>query len=112
MTHPYFNTRQTAKLLDMLCVRVSLPTPPNHSAIKTPTIPGGFFAADFVVATGDYHHIEKSTLPKELRNYTDEFWDKQTMSPSSLLFFIGRPTPHMSPKLSSPTREGHPLSKP
>lgn len=45
--------------------------------------------ADFVCATGDYHHIEQATLPKELRNYTEEHWDRQTMSPSSLLFFLG-----------------------
>jgi len=81
---------------------VSLPTPQTLNSPK-PDVPGGFFASDFVVATGDYHHIEKATLPKELRNYTEEFWDKQTMSPSSLLFFLGRPTPLVFLRLFYPS---------
>lgn len=47
------------------------------------------YECDFCVASGDYHHIDQNVLPKSLRNYTEEYWDKRDMAPSSLLFYIG-----------------------
>lgn len=47
------------------------------------------FEADIVVAGADYHHIEQQILPYEYRQYTPEYWDKRTMAPSSLLFYLG-----------------------
>ena len=43
---------------------------------------------DAIVAAGDYNHME-SLLPKEAKNYTDEYWDSRTLAPSSLIFFLG-----------------------
>jgi phytoene desaturase len=51
----------------------------NNKSIKT----------DFVVASGDYHFIEQNLIAKEYRNYTESYWQKRVMSPSSLLFYIG-----------------------
>ena len=45
--------------------------------------------ADAVVATGDYHHVEQSLLPAKWRRYDEAYWDKRTMSPSSLLYYVG-----------------------
>jgi phytoene desaturase len=47
------------------------------------------FNADFVVASADYHHIEQNILPPEFRNYSQKYWDSRTMSPSSLIYFLG-----------------------
>ena len=44
---------------------------------------------DAVVAAADYQHVESKLLQKEFRSYSDEYWDKRVMSPSSLLFYIG-----------------------
>ncbi|NQZ75281.1 MAG: phytoene desaturase, partial [Ekhidna sp.] len=44
---------------------------------------------DIVVASADYHHIDQEVLPEAYRNYTPEYWDKRTMAPSSLLFYLG-----------------------
>jgi len=44
---------------------------------------------DFVVGAGDYNHIEQELLDKENRTYSKEYWEKRTMSPSSLLFYVG-----------------------
>lgn len=49
----------------------------------------GFFAADVVVGGSDYHHIESKLLAPEHRNYPEEYWQKRTMAPSSLLFYLG-----------------------
>ncbi len=42
-----------------------------------------------VVATGDYHHIEQALLQPKYRNYTESYWGKRTMAPSSLIFYLG-----------------------
>lgn len=47
------------------------------------------FDADIVVAGSDYHHTEQQLLPAPDRVYTEEYWEKRTMSPSSLLFYVG-----------------------
>ncbi len=48
-----------------------------------------FYTADAVLAGADYHHVEQQLLPKAYRQYSPEYWDKRTMAPSSLLFYIG-----------------------
>ena len=47
------------------------------------------YAADAVIATGDYHHIEQALLGKEHRNYDEAYWDKKVFAPSSLIFYLG-----------------------
>lgn len=49
----------------------------------------GSFAADVVVASADYHHVEKKLLTGEYRSYSDTYWDKRVMAPSSLIFYLG-----------------------
>ena len=51
----------------------------NNQIIKT----------DIVVANADYNHVESNLLEKKYRNYTDSYWQKRTMSPSALLFYVG-----------------------
>jgi phytoene desaturase len=50
---------------------------------------GGSFEADVVVAGADYHHVDSALLAPEYRNYSDNYWDKRVMAPSSLLFYLG-----------------------
>jgi phytoene desaturase len=45
--------------------------------------------ADIVIAGADYHHVDQHLLDEPYRNYTPKYWDSRTMSPSSLLFYIG-----------------------
>lgn len=44
---------------------------------------------DAVIASADYHHVEKNLLPKPYRNYTENYWKKKTFAPSCLIFYIG-----------------------
>ncbi|MBL0047176.1 MAG: phytoene desaturase [Bacteroidetes bacterium] len=55
------------------------------------------YAADLVVAGSDYQHTEQTLLKKEFRTYTQKYWDKRVMAPSSLLFFLGinKPLPQL-----------------
>ncbi len=42
-----------------------------------------------LIASADYHHVESTLLNKTNRNYKEEYWDKKTLAPSSLIFYIG-----------------------
>lgn len=46
-------------------------------------------SCDAVIAGADYHHVEQHILPPEARSYSEKYWENRTMSPSSLLFYIG-----------------------
>lgn len=59
----------------------------NHRAMGVKN--GQLYSSDFVVAGADYHHVDKTLLQPEFQNYSEQYWDKRTMAPSSLLFYIG-----------------------
>ncbi len=47
------------------------------------------YEPDLVVATADYNHIDQKVLAEKDRNYSEKYWQKRTMAPSSLLFYLG-----------------------
>lgn len=47
------------------------------------------YNADVVVGGADYHHVEQNLLPEEHRQYSQKYWDKRSMAPGSLLFYLG-----------------------
>ncbi len=47
------------------------------------------FVADVIIGAGDYHHIEQKLLDKSSQTYTEAYWEKRKMAPSSLLYYIG-----------------------
>ncbi len=59
----------------------------NRSAKKIIT-DTSIFEADIVVAGADYHHVD-SKLLGEYRNYSESYWNKKTLAPSSLLYYVG-----------------------
>jgi len=46
-------------------------------------------ACDGVITSADYHHSEQDLLPKELRRYSEDYWQGRTFAPSSLIFYLG-----------------------
>lgn len=48
----------------------------------------GTFDTDILVSGADYAHTDLSLLGEQA-NYTETYWDKRTMAPSSLLFYLG-----------------------
>lgn len=56
---------------------------------KGVTVNNTFRAFDYVVAGADYHHVEQTLLPPAYRRYTEAYWDKRVMAPSSLIFYLG-----------------------
>lgn len=47
------------------------------------------YTSDFCVASADYHHVDKDLLNASHSNYSEKYWNKRAMAPSSLLFYIG-----------------------
>ena len=50
---------------------------------------GEKISADVIVAGADYHHVDRHLLNPAYSNYSEEYWDKRVMAPSSLLFYLG-----------------------
>jgi phytoene desaturase len=48
-----------------------------------------FQSFDYVVASADYHHVEQELLPASHRRYSEQYWQKRVMAPSSLIFYLG-----------------------
>ncbi len=46
-------------------------------------------SADVVISAADYHFTETKLLPENSRTYSNEYWNKRTMAPSCLLYYIG-----------------------
>ena len=44
---------------------------------------------DIVVSGADYHHTESKLLDAGNASYTASFWQKKTLAPSALLYFMG-----------------------
>ncbi len=59
----------------------------NATSVKLKN--GEEITCDLVVGAGDYHHIDQKLLAPSYRNYTEKYWDKRVMAPSSLLFYLG-----------------------
>ena len=47
------------------------------------------YTPDAVISAADYAHTDLKLLNKQDSNYTENYWDKREMSPSSLLFYVG-----------------------
>ena len=47
------------------------------------------YSTDVVVANAGYQHVESTLLEEKFRNYSNSYWNKRTISPSALLFYIG-----------------------
>ncbi|MFY0689849.1 MAG: phytoene desaturase [Cyclobacteriaceae bacterium] len=44
---------------------------------------------EVVIGGADYHHLEQRVLSPQYRQYSPRYWNKRTLAPSSLLFYIG-----------------------
>lgn len=60
----------------------------DDKTVKSIQLKEGSYPADAIVASADYHHIE-TLLGDRYRNYSEEYWDKRVMAPSSILFYLG-----------------------
>lgn len=61
----------------------------ENRCVKQVVTEAGSFDADIVVGTADYQHLEQALLDKKYQNYSATYWQKRTMAPSCLLYYVG-----------------------
>ena len=59
------------------------------SEVKAIQSKSGRHDADVIVSSADYHHTEMNLLEDKYHSYSEAYWDKRVMAPSSLLFYLG-----------------------
>ena len=47
------------------------------------------FDAEVVIGGADYHFIETKLLLPQYQSYSEKYWNKRVMAPSSLLYYVG-----------------------
>jgi phytoene desaturase len=52
-------------------------------------VDGVTLSYDAVLATADYHYVEKYLIGNEFSNYDDRYWKKKIFAPSCLIYYIG-----------------------
>ncbi|MFZ4798607.1 MAG: phytoene desaturase family protein [Bacteroidia bacterium] len=68
----------------------------ENNLVKSIIVNGENQNFDAIIASADYHHVENKLLPKEYRNYDENYWNKKVFAPSCLIFYLG-----ISKKISS-----------
>lgn len=58
----------------------------KFSSITTDT---GEYSFDYLISGADYHFTEQKLLEPKYRRYSESYWDKRKMAPSSLIFYLG-----------------------
>ncbi|WP_047547048.1 phytoene desaturase family protein [Psychroserpens sp. Hel_I_66] len=52
------------------------------------TVNGDIYKSDIILSGADYHHTE-TLLDSKYVQYSENYWEKKTFAPSSLLFYVG-----------------------
>lgn len=68
-----------------------------ENKVKTVITSKGRYQPDVVISGADYHFTEKNLLPEKFRTYSENWWNKKTMAPSCLLYYVG-----LNKKLKNP----------
>ncbi|MFM7023166.1 MAG: phytoene desaturase family protein [Flavobacteriales bacterium] len=61
----------------------------TNGRAKGVIVNGKFLPADIIVAGADYQHVEQHLLDAPQRFYSAEYWNKRTLAPSSLIYYLG-----------------------
>ncbi len=61
----------------------------DSKRVEAIVVNGAAINFDSVIASADYHHIEKDLLPPGDKNYREEYWKKKTFAPSCLIYYLG-----------------------
>ncbi|MEO8720029.1 MAG: phytoene desaturase family protein [Ginsengibacter sp.] len=61
----------------------------DKKKVKSLIVNGKENPFDAIIASADYHHIESDLLDSVYRNYDEAYWNKKTLAPSCLIYYIG-----------------------
>ncbi len=95
--HPKGGMYEIIKAMKTVAVDLGVKILTEHSIDKinvdngnaTSIVSNGLeYKSDIVLSGADYHHSE-TLLDEKYRQYSEDYWNKKTFAPSSLLFYIG-----------------------
>lgn len=95
--HPKGGMYQVIRAMELLALELGVKIYTDQAVTKIEVaqgkatgvkVNGNTIKADVVLSGADYHHSETLLDPK-FRQYSEEYWDKKTFAPSSLLFYVG-----------------------
>jgi len=92
--YPMGGFNKLAEAMHRLCVELGVQFHFNESVSeidKTENLIKGIKnqPTDGFISSIDYHHFDKHILKNGSENYDEKFWNKQILSPSALIFYIG-----------------------
>ncbi|NND34856.1 MAG: phytoene desaturase [Saprospiraceae bacterium] len=61
----------------------------NGDVARSVTVKEEDIAMDYIISSADYKFTEEKLLDLSHRNYSETYWNKRTMAPSSLIFYLG-----------------------
>ena len=61
----------------------------SNNSVRGVWTDGKYHPADFVLATADYHHVERDLLAPGAAQYSERYWNDRILAPSCLIFFLG-----------------------
>lgn len=53
---------------------------------------GNTYNFDAIISGADFHFTEQQLLPKKFQRYSEKYWNKRKLAPSSLIYYIGLDT--------------------
>lgn len=61
----------------------------RHNKVEQVITSNQTWNTDSVVAGADYHHVESRLLNETDRSYSEKYWNRKTMAPSCLIYYLG-----------------------
>jgi phytoene desaturase len=95
--HPDGGMYSIIQAMETLAKRLGVTIKTNENVVKIDVegkkakkviTENGEYEAEIVLSGADYHHSE-TLLDEKYRQYSENYWQKKTFAPSSLLFYVG-----------------------
>jgi phytoene desaturase len=95
--YPQGGMHQISKAMESLCLELGVDFKYNEAVVQihkkgkevvSVESKQTNYPCDAVIGSADYNHLDKDILKSD-RNYSDAYWNKKVMAPSSLIFYLG-----------------------
>ncbi|MBC7745713.1 MAG: phytoene desaturase [Flavobacterium sp.] len=96
--YPMGGMHQIVQAMVDICIENGVQILYNQEVVGIPVTEGkakgvitkqGHYLADMVIANADYQYVDQHLLEEPWRGYTAKYWESRTMSPSSLVYYLG-----------------------
>lgn len=61
----------------------------KHDAVTQIEVNNQLIEVQSIIAGADYNFVEQNLIPKKYRRYSEKYWDKRSLAPSCLIYYLG-----------------------